>query len=383
MTILTLALDGQNVFTRDLGPVPPVTPPVTPPDPPVTPPVIPPTGTFARAVSDAFNADKELNWLGGDTTLAAPIMLSTTVGKTSFGIRGNGAKINCAFNDPTKKAINLIIPSTAHGVAFRNWNITDMHFGGSGFAGAIGAQCWTNQSWIYAFKVNNISCDGHAEHAIHYSGSVFECDTSDIISSGGLGLFRATERGVLASDPTASDGDRGLPSAMTGSNWRCRDFNGDGALLESSTPYREPFDLRINEGYFVTGLGQGCGVNAPSGLTEIQGVGFEFLNNVGIFMGYRGGRVIRCQATNPVAGATFGSGSGMAYLVHAQAGNVLLDGCSAADEGSGSGIRLAKIDDMSGGRVMLNPTASSLTGADCDWNGPNANFHIVQYGAKP
>jgi len=194
-----------------------------------------PASDFTAAVQAAWTNDRTLFWTGGDVTLSAPITLTATMNKFSFGLFMNGSKITCAFNDATKAAINVIIPATSGNVYVRNWSFDRFQVvGSSPFLGALYFECHTNSSAIYAGKISDVRAENHTGHAIVVSGSVFEFIMVNIGSTQGLGGFRAIERGVHASDPTGTDSDRGLPSAMYLYSPNFRDFHGNAVELASS-----------------------------------------------------------------------------------------------------------------------------------------------------
>lgn len=354
---------------------------------PVPPPL--PSTDFVASVQASWTGDYVLNWLGGDVVITAPINLIASVSKFSWGLRMNGAKITSNFNNAAKYAINILVPLDAAGVTLpninvRGWSISDVSFrGASPYAGGVYMESHTNSSWIYKWRIANIDTEGHSDYGVKASGSVFEFLVDNPSSSGGLGLFIAVERGKNASDPTGADSDRGLPSAMVMRNVRPRDFQGHAIALASSTSYREPFDLIVEDGYVVTGLGQGNGIHAPAGITKVQNVGFENLNGAGINLGYRGGQIVGCRGANPIAGAT--DTRGMNALVRASlaGGALVIDGCQAQNEGSGTGMILGRVDGDGGSRVLINPTQSDQNGADVITSGiPPANVLLNQYKVK-
>jgi hypothetical protein len=382
---------GIVTLTKAQPPPPVEPPPVDPPPPPVEdpdddpPPPPAPNSEFIDAVTEAWRRNKPLNWFGGDVMLKQPILLIASENKTNFHLNMNEANVFCDFNDRTKYAITLRI--TGSNLNIREFGIEEIKFRRvTPYAGGILLECNRNDSWIYSFDINSIACGGHEEHAIWLRGSVFECDLEYLRSTSGKGLFRATVDGSL--DPK---GQKGLPSAMVGRNWRPRDFTGDAVLLDAATRYQEPFDLRLTEGYFVTGLGDGMGIMAPSGINTVEGVGFENLQGgAAMYLGYRGGRVIRCEATNSHANARLGTYNseggwqeppiGVAYLAQVQLANsVTLDGCKLEEHSGGTGLRLAKVQDLGGGSILLNPSRSDFDGNDIDTNVPNNKFNIVAY----
>lgn len=354
-----------------IDPPPPPPPPALEPDPPGPTPLPPATtNNFAAELVAAFIADRPFNWFGGDVLLKQPITLIADQHKLNFHVNANDANIFCDFNDAGKYAITARIQGG--NVNIRSFGIEELKFRGvSAFAGAVLLECLRNDSWIYQFDLAGMTCEGHQGHAFWLRGSVFECDLEHLGSEGGLGLLRATTDGSL--DP---NGQVGLPSALVGRSWRPRDFLGDAVLFDSTKQYAEPFDLRLTDGYFVTGQGSGRGITAPAGINTIEGVGFENIKaQEMIFLGYRGGRVIRCQGTN--ANIT-------KYLVRAQlAGNsVTLAGCSVDNENEGSGMKLAKVEDLGNGSIILDPSRSDFNGNDVETNVPNDRFNIVSYRKK-
>jgi len=349
----------------------------TPPDPiPPDPTPIPPaTGKFADALKAAFTSGSVLNWTDGPVTLDGPIVLRSQGNIIGFGLRGNGMKIRCNFPGGGGFPIHLLIDDAGHNI--RQFRLQDFTVEGSGHEGAIKMECNRNDSWIYSGEINNVKCEGHSKHAVYACGSVFEFDCTSIGSEGGLGLFRATERGAKASDPEGTDGNRGLPSAMTGSDWRPRDFHGDAILLDSSTRWRECYDLTLEKGYIVTGQGPGYGINAMGGITKVRGVGFEnFAGSAAVYCGYRGGIFEDCRTANA---------SNMKYFIEAElTGALEIRSCSVENENQGTGIRLASVKDLQGGgRIILDPgSRSDPHGNDIDTTFTGDRFVIARYDPR-
>ncbi len=326
-------------------------------------------GDFVTAVHTAFNNDTVLNWLGGNVTLNAPIVLEvTTTWKTGFGLRLNGAKIVCNFNDATKWAITVkmqqIGNNVVQNVGIRNMQITDGHFFGlNDFAGAIRYECLTNGSWIGLGLIDNITCDGHSDKAFAIVGSVFEGVLNNLTTTNGTGALWIERRGPTGS---ASDTDMGLPSAIYLQNPDFRDATGDAIVLSCPQQYTEPFDLTVKGGYIVSNGGRG--IVAPAGITLVERVGFE--NNNGgcaMYLGYRGGVLKMATAANPIANANVNTPAGMAYLVdcYLANNNLVIEDCYIVDEGVGTGSKLARV--QGAGTVFMNRSGTS---ADIDLNGP-------------
>lgn len=309
--------------------------------------------TFTEALNAAWAGDYVLNWTGGNVTLSAPVLLQAFANKYHFGIRGNGATLTCSFADATKAAITMEVPivtgSVLQNISVRNWQITDLSFvGTSAFAGAIEVRCLTNGSWFYSFLMSNIQCETHSDFAFKWKGSVFECAGDDLKSTGGNG-------GFWAERADNGNGDFGLPSAMALNRPNFRDGLTTGVelvCLATSYGTTEPFDLTIKGGYIV-GMGR-WGMSAPSGITLVENVGFESIQGgYGIMLGYRGG-VIKSgtRGANPVPNAT--EELGMRYLVRwwGATGKLVLEDIGYENEGSGSGMTLAKTGGS--GTVYLN-----------------------------
>jgi len=311
--------------------------------------------SFEDAVQDAWDNDRALNWTNGNVTLTSPIVLQATESKFGFGIRGNGARIFCDFDDENEYAITMEVPivtgDVLQGIAVRNWEIADLKFQGvSAFAGALQVRCLSNGSWFYSFLLRDLSCDAHSGYAYWWNGSVFECIGERCKSSGGMGGFKIERAGKTGLD---TDPDMGLPSAMQLLSPNFRDGSEHGIFLYCVQAFTEPFDLSITGGYIVT-MG-GNGVVAPAGMTMIDNLGIEFMNGgAGCHIGYRGCLIKgETRGANAVASAAE-DGPGLKYLVFwwAASGRLLLEDLSWSDEGSGSGMELAKVSGS--GTVYMN-----------------------------
>jgi hypothetical protein len=335
---------------------------------------------FASYVQAAFAGDYVLNWTGGNVTLTAPIELSITQWKFAFGVRLNGANVTSNFNDATKAAVHISMPvvngAVVQNVGMRNFTFCDGHFGGTTpFYGAIRMECRTNHSWIGLGLLDNLTCDGHSGYAVELLGSVFEGGVQNVTTSNGTGAFHARSCGLVDPDPNATDGDKGLPSALYIINPDFRDATGDAVLLDSATEYQEPFDLTIEGGYIVDNGGRA--VNAPAGLKLVDGTGIEGNHSTeAIFVGYRGGYFRNVTGANPVAVAQY-------PLIRASLANggVTIETSGIQNEGSGTGAILTAVSGQ-GGTVCLN---NSGTAADVaiapvwDNSGPSAVLKIAQY----
>ncbi len=324
------------------------------------------TASFATAVQEAWNNDVTLNWLGGDVTLAAPILLQATAGKFGFGLRLNGITVTCDFNDATKYAITMEVPvvsgNVLQNINVRNFTIQDARFvGNTPFGGALEFRCLSNGSWINSFLLHNIICEHPSDYGFWWNGSIFECVGDLLKCTGGLGGLRITRA------DNALNGDFGLPSAMELHSPNFRDGSEHGVKMECRVAFTEPFDLTIRSGYIVT-MG-GIAVDAPAGITMVDGLGIEFMNGgYGLSIGYRGGIVKGgTRGANPVAGSTEGPPAvGMRYLVlwWAATGALVLEDTHYENEGAGTNMERARFDGT--GTVYLNRSGD---GSDCDNSG--------------
>lgn len=325
-----------------------------------------PTSDFPAAVADAWAKDHVLNWNGGNVTLTAPILLQASTNKFGFGIRGNGAQIISNFNNAAQPAITIEVPivggNVVQGINVRNIQITDINFKGSSpYKGGLEFRCLSNGSWINSLFLANLTCENHAEYAYRFVGSVFEFVGDKLKSTGGVGGAWAEKAGKTG---VAGDTDMGLPSAMELNSPNFRDGSGHAISLFCVASYSEPFDLTVRGGYIVSN-GK-AGINAPAGISMVDGTGFE--NNNGgaaIILGYRGGIIKgNTRAANPVAAATLSPAKGMAYLVNwwGASGRLILEDCTVQNEGAGTGLnKVAKAD---GGTVYLNRSGTQAAALD-------------------
>jgi hypothetical protein len=343
--------------------------------------------TFTQQVQAAFDGDYtlDLQW-DGPITLNTPIVLEVTEWKFAFGIRFNGATIISNFNDATKAPITVMMPvvngAVVQNVGIRNFTYTDGHFqGASAFSGALRLECRTNGSWIGLGLIDNITCDGHSDYAIQAIGSVFEGSVQNMTTTNGRGALHARCCGLVEPDPTGSDNDKGLPSAMYIINPDFRDSvdpNYPSVLLDSSTEFQEPFDLTIKGGYIVDNASSAGAF--PSGVKLVDGTGVEGNHGPAAFqVGYRGGAFRNVTGANPV-----NAGTGNTYpLISCSIDNNVLDieSCSIVNEGSGNGAILCYVSG-SGGTIYLNKSgdANNLIIAPIwDNSGPSAVLKIAQY----
>lgn len=347
-------------------------------------------GDFTTALQNAFANNSLLNWLGGDVTITSPIILSANTNKTSIGVNLNGAKITCAYNDPTQYAISLVVPvvnnAVLQNIVVRGFRVYDGYFtSDSAFAGAIRMECRSNGSWINSWTIEKINCEGHSNKAFACIGSVFEGKFFNNTTSNGTGAHDFCNTGLIdgvfatpsannnwnpnAGNPAVNDHDIGIVSAIYIRDPNYRDATGDAIVSRASVIYQEPFDFTIEDGYIVDN--QGVGINAPSGITEVNGTGFEGnLGGCAISVGYRGGKFVSVRGANPIANAN--TSYGMKYLVQTGGGTVILEDCAIVDEASGSGSKLASCG--SGTTIYMNRSGD---GTNIDNNGGKILF--VQY----
>lgn len=326
---------------------------------------------FAAAVLDAWNNDKTLNWNGGNVTITSPIVLDASSNKFNFGIRLNGAKISCNFNDATKYALTLQVHQNVGGdivqnVNIRGFTIADGQFGSvTPFAGAVELKCLTNGSWINSFLLRDIQVEAHSDMAFRVTGSVFEWVMDRLTTDGGKGSLFIQQIGTGSGGTT----DQGLPSAMYLYSPNFRDFTDDAIVLQGVQAFNDPFDITVKDGYIVTGGGRA--VWAPSGITKVEGVGFENLGQtagkggMALDIGYRGGLFKANRLANPVASSSLSTHLGCAYLCNLGiAGNtaVFEDNIVQA-EGSGSVPKIANITG-NGNMVFLNRQGTTATAID-------------------
>lgn len=327
---------------------------------------------FQAAIEAAWAADKVLNWQSGDVTITSPIILEVTdTSKFGFGIRLNGARVTCNFANAAAWALTIRMHHNEDGSivqdqSLRAFQLIEGAFvGSSAYAGALKLECLTNGSWIYSFLIRDINVSGHSEHAFAFVGSVFEFVLDRLTTANGKGALFIEMRGTGVNGTT----DMGLPSAMYCYSPNFRDFDDDAILMTSPQAYSEPFDLTVVDGYIVTG--QGLGINAPAGITRVEGTGFENLGQTAgkggsaIYLGFRGGMVKGCRGANPVANSSVETQLGMAYLVNADLANnnLVVEDSGAEAEGGGSQPKVARAAG-SGGTIYLNRVGSTSSALD-------------------
>lgn len=351
----------------------------------------PPAPDFETELRAAFAANRFLNWLGGDITLTAPIVLEAVTNKSAFGVNFNGVKVIANFNNAAEYAISVVVPiiteadGTRHakyGIVWRGLRFMNASFRGlSPYAGAIRKECLTNQSWIYSWVIRDINVEGHTDAAFLDKGSVFEGWYFSCATTGGKGAHKFMTHGIVdgvietpgygnnwdanGNNPARFDNDKGLPSALYIIDPNYRDCTGHAIEMAASVAAQEPFDLTVVRGYLVT-VG-GMGIKAPAGFKLVDGTGLEFTRGgYAIWFGYRGGKLRNVTGANPVANASVSPPNGMKYLVgtYLAGGRLVIEDCRVENEGTGSGARLASIGGA--GSVVLRGNKA----ADLDGVGP-------------
>src|SRR4029453_13983055 len=78
---------------------------------------------FEEALRAKFAAGDVLDWRGGNVRLRRPIVIEVTSNQLGPGLDLNGAKLIADFNDATKRAITIRIPTHAKNVALRGMKI--------------------------------------------------------------------------------------------------------------------------------------------------------------------------------------------------------------------------------------------------------------------
>lgn len=241
-------------------------------------------------------ANRETNWLNGDVTLTAPIVLDVTSNKDRIGVRLNGATIRCDFNDAAAYGITYRVPPPPApvGVVCKGPNFSDGHFTASSpAAGGLCLECRTNQSWIFGFTHKNLSTIGFADAGLFYHGGVFEFQLVDCVPTSNKYGFKFRNCGPELDDPDYSDGDVGIISAVWIRGGTMRDHTDHPLIATSSQPFREPRDFTVRDVYVVGN--NGC-LTFPAGFTEISGCGFENNLNSGI-LATSEGKIFCCRAS--------------------------------------------------------------------------------------
>jgi hypothetical protein len=266
---------------------------------------------FEAALRSKFSTGGVLNWTGGDVRLKRPIHIDATQSMIGAGVDLNGAKVIADFNDATKRAITIRIPS-----AYRNVSLRGMKFfDGSIIAespalDALGFICLTNQSWIYSWKIMNLDIEQFARDGLFFAGSVFEGELHAVTcaSNGRNGM-------TFRNDGTK--GDTGNVSAIAVFGGQMRKNGNAGIETQSAVPYQEPRDLSIRQTNFVEN--KGPGLNAVAGLSRAEGCGFTNNGGCGINL-MNEGRMTDCR------GSTHGA---QPYLVKAffNNGGKVMDSC--------------------------------------------------------
>lgn len=291
---------------------------------------------FESALRAAISAGQELNWMNGNVRITAPIVIEFTAWQNGGGLNMNGAKLICDFNDATKYALTFLIQSSTHSVGWQGGTIRNIFFDCSSPAcGAIKYQCRTNQSWIYAFRHQNLNLNNFSGAGLFYEGSVFEFFCDDINGQNNLNLFRFRNAGPIEGAGADTDTDVGIVSAvyLRGGTWR--DSHATALYTDATVTFREPRDFTVRDVYCVNNNGNGMTFSA--GFTLIDGCGFE--NNVGSGIYFQNeGCTFRCR------GASHGP---MPYLISGYAVGELM--CySSRVEGEGSPPFAIKVGNITG-----------------------------------
>lgn len=220
MTTLTVGLDGQTVFTKDLGAL---TPPPSNGDPPViipTPPIDttpsdhpdPPStvsgGFFHPGNENDLKAQAQDACTNGKLLILDPntrVDLHDTinlaikdVGGAPHGIDFNGAQISWRVSDPAKHMFHVDL----NGNQNRQFNFNNGYFYGGGYEGlqcASAVKFTTTSGSIYLTKVRNLVCE-FAGVGVDVEGNMFEflLDTPDIKDCRDALVRMANGNGVLS-----------------------------------------------------------------------------------------------------------------------------------------------------------------------------------------
>jgi hypothetical protein len=286
------------------------------------------SGAFEAALRAKFASGDVLNWTGGNVRLRKPIVIEVTQNLLGPGLDLNGAKLIADFNDASKSAITIRVPTRAKNVALRGMKI----FNGTIVAAspardAIGLECHTNHSWIYSWKFMNLDIEHFARDGLFFDGSVFEgeCHAVTCADNGRNGMtFRNN----------GPAGDIGIVSAIAIFGGQMRKNGNAGIETQSIITYQEPRDLNISQTYFVEN--KGPGLHAAAGLSMAIGCGFENNGGCGIKLANEG-RLFACRAS------TYKS---QPFLVDAylNGSDMLLDGCRIEGYGGFEGkMKVARI----------------------------------------
>lgn len=252
---------------------------------------------FETALRAAIDGNRNLNWLNGDVTLTAPIVITIASNKDSIGLNMNGARILCDFNDPTAFGLSYVIdpPPAPQTIVCKGPDISDVTFIAiSPAAGGVRLECRTNQSWIFGFIFNNVHTIGFVRAGIFCHGSVFEAQFNNCVPTGSGHGYEFRNCGPELDDPDYTDTDVGIISAIWIRGGTMRDGSDHPVLATSSQPFREPRDFTVRDCYVVGNNGSLC---FPAGFTEISGCGFENNLTAGI-LATTEGKIFACRASS-------------------------------------------------------------------------------------
>lgn len=291
---------------------------------------------FEAALRSKFSTGGTLNWTGGDVRLKRPIHIDVTQSMIGVGVDLNGAKVIADFNDATKRAITIRIPSANKHVALRGMKFFDgTIIAESPALDALGFICLTNHSWIYSWKLMNLDIEQFARDGLFFAGSVSEGELHAVTcASNGRNGITFRNDGV--------NGDTGIVSAISIFGGQMRKNGNAGIETQSAVTYQEPRDLNIRQTYFVEN--KGPGLNAVAGFTRAEGCGFQNNGECGInFMNE--GRMTDCRAS---------SHGSQPYLVKAffNNGGMVMDACRIEGHSGFEGkMKLGKVSGV--GTVSL------------------------------
>jgi hypothetical protein len=272
----------------------------------------PDSSGFEAALRAKFSTGGVLNWTGGDVRLKRPIHIDVTKSMVGAGVDLNGAKLIADFNDATKRAITIRIPTISKNVSLRGMKFFDGTIVAESPAlDALGFVCLTNQSWIYSWKIMNLDIEQFDRDGLFFAGSVFEGELHAVTCA-------SNGRNGMTFRNDGPKGDTGIVSAIAIFGGQMRKNGNAGIETQGAVPYQEPGDLSIRQTQFVEN--KGPGLNAVAGFSRAAGCGFT--NNGGCGINFMNeGRLSDCR------GSTHGL---QPYLVKAffnKGGGMVMDAC--------------------------------------------------------
>lgn len=228
-----------------------------------------PTPNLQTFLQNAANAGTFADWIWGDITVPAPIVVTVNDNRNDIGCDFHGAAIRHSISDVTKDVITWIVPNTATvgaqiaGLEIRNVTIWADN-GTAQLNNCLTVSCPSHNNGIYGIRVMNVSTHTAKNSGLFFYGAVFEADI--------IGHFsrNCNFAGVELRNPPQGAGGVISSVNLFGGDLRINTY---GLALTADIGFQEPSGCYVYSTNFIAN--NSAGIVATSGIQSVTGSHFE------------------------------------------------------------------------------------------------------------